>query len=122
MGSLYVTKYFKEDSKAAALEMVSEIRHQFERLLDEVDWMDEQTKAQARVKARGMVEHIGYPSELMVRAIVRGWRMLLMRLVRTIMMMRMTLIMTPPRTCPSWRSSTGASSSALTPTWEMLST
>jgi len=65
VGSLYVTKYFNEDSKAEALMMVSEIRRQFERLLDEVDWMDEDTKRQARVKARGMVEHIGYPSELL---------------------------------------------------------
>jgi len=65
VGSLYVTKYFNEDSKAEALMMVSEIRRQFERLLDEVDWMDEDTKRQARVKAQGMVEHIGYPSELL---------------------------------------------------------
>jgi len=65
VGSLYVTKYFNEDSKTEALMMVSEIRRQFERLLDEVDWMDEDTKRQARVKAQGMVEHIGYPSELL---------------------------------------------------------
>lgn len=65
VGSLYVTKYFNEDSKTEALMMVSEIRRQFERLLDEVDWMDEETKRQARVKAQGMVEHIGYPSELL---------------------------------------------------------
>jgi predicted metalloendopeptidase len=65
VGSLYVTKYFNEDSKTEALLMVSEIRRQFERLLDEVDWMDEDTKRQARVKAQGMVEHIGYPSELL---------------------------------------------------------
>jgi len=68
VGSLYVTKYFNEDSKATALEMVSEIRKQFEILLDEVDWMDEQTKKKARVKARGMVEHIGYPPELLEMA------------------------------------------------------
>jgi predicted metalloendopeptidase len=65
VGSLYVTKYFNEDSKTEALMMVSEIRRQFERLLDEVEWMDEDTKRQARVKAQGMVEHIGYPSELL---------------------------------------------------------
>jgi len=65
VGSLYVTKYFNEDSKTEALMMVSEIRRQFERLLDEVDWMDEDTKRQARVKAQGMVEHIGYPPELL---------------------------------------------------------
>ena len=30
-----------------------------------VDWMDELTKAKAREKAASIVEHIGYPSELM---------------------------------------------------------
>ena len=40
-------------------------RRQFQILLNEVEWMDEATKQRARVKASGMVEHIGYPSELL---------------------------------------------------------
>ena len=65
VGSLYVSKYFDEKSKSTALEMVSEIRTQFELILDEVDWMDDSTKERAKVKAQGMVEHIGYPPELL---------------------------------------------------------
>lgn len=65
VGSLYVSKYFNEDSKATALEMVTEIRKQFEIILDQVDWMDDETKKQAQVKAKAMVEHIGYPAELL---------------------------------------------------------
>eukprot|EP00092_Neocalanus_flemingeri_P037441 GFUD01040769.1.p1 GENE.GFUD01040769.1~~GFUD01040769.1.p1 ORF type:complete len:795 (-),score=190.06 GFUD01040769.1:142-2526(-) len=65
VGSLYVSKYFDEKSKTTALEMVTEIRSQFESILDQVDWMDDSTKAKAKVKAQGMVEHIGYPPELL---------------------------------------------------------
>lgn len=62
VGSLYVTKFFDKASKASAQAMVSEIRQQFEIILDKVDWMDDATKKQAKIKAKGMVEHIGYPS------------------------------------------------------------
>jgi len=65
VGSLYVSKYFDEKSKSTAQEMVAEIRNQFEIMLDNNDWMDDGTKERAKVKARGMVEHIGYPSELL---------------------------------------------------------
>ena len=34
MGSLYVSKYFKEDSKSAALEMVADIRAKFSDILN----------------------------------------------------------------------------------------
>ena len=36
VGSLYVTKFFDEDSKATALEMVKGIRKQFQAIIDEV--------------------------------------------------------------------------------------
>ena len=65
VGSLYVSKYFDAKSKSTAQEMVTEIRKQFEIMLDHVDWMDDGTREKAKVKARGMVEHIGYPSELL---------------------------------------------------------
>jgi len=64
VGSLYVSKYFKEKSKVTAEEMVTEIRKEFMKMLGEVEWMDESTKERAKVKANAMVEHIGYPSEL----------------------------------------------------------
>ena len=36
VGSMYVQKYFQQDSKQAALEMVADIRAEFYNLLEEV--------------------------------------------------------------------------------------
>ena len=65
VGSLYVQKYFDEDSKKTAMDMVHRIKNQFEIILDEVKWMDNVTKEKAKKKAKGMVAHIGYPPELL---------------------------------------------------------
>ena len=48
MGSLYVSRFFKEESKREAVDMVDAIRSQFNTLLDEIDWMDPATKRKAR--------------------------------------------------------------------------
>lgn len=64
-GALYVRKYFKQDSKDAALKMVNSIKAEFERILHKVSWMDETTRAAALSKVKSMVTHIGYPDELM---------------------------------------------------------
>ena len=65
VGSLYVSKHFDEDSKSTALDMVKDIKKQFDIILKEIDWMDDGTKIKAKEKAAAMVEHIGYPSELL---------------------------------------------------------
>ncbi|XP_061402137.1 neprilysin-2-like [Musca vetustissima] len=65
VGSLYVRKYFKEDSKSNALEMVNNIRDVFDNILDEVSWMDDKTKAEAKRKLKHMTTHIGYPDEML---------------------------------------------------------
>lgn len=65
MGALYVRKYFRQDSKAAALEMVNGIRREFENILKEVNWMDDKTKESALEKLHSMSTHIGYPDEIM---------------------------------------------------------
>ena len=65
VGSLYVKKYFGETSRTAAIDMVSKIRNQFYKSLEELDWMDDVTKEYAMIKARIMYAHIGYPSELL---------------------------------------------------------
>jgi predicted metalloendopeptidase len=44
VGSLYVRKFFKEDAKTTAMEMVDDIRKEFINILMNVDWMDEKTK------------------------------------------------------------------------------
>lgn len=63
-GSLYVRKYFKQNSKVAALEMVNSIKEEFESILKTVPWMDDKTRAAALCKVKTMVTHIGYPDEL----------------------------------------------------------
>ncbi|XP_018313637.1 LOW QUALITY PROTEIN: membrane metallo-endopeptidase-like 1 [Mycetomoellerius zeteki] len=63
--SMYVRKYFKEDAKKTALEMVDDIRQEFTKILKRVDWMDEKTRKNALEKAADMTSHIAYPNELL---------------------------------------------------------
>ncbi|KAL7729560.1 hypothetical protein ACLKA6_007848 [Drosophila palustris] len=65
VGSLYVRKHFHQDSKAEALEMVNNIRSVFNDILDEVNWMDDKTKKEAKEKLHSMATHIGYPDEML---------------------------------------------------------
>lgn len=64
VGALYVKKHFKESSKATALEIVNRIRDEFEKILNEVDWMDEETRKAALGKLKKMATYIGYPDEI----------------------------------------------------------
>ncbi|XP_018319545.1 neprilysin-2 isoform X2 [Agrilus planipennis] len=64
-GALYVRKYFHEDAKKHALEMVNDIRGEFQEILSNVDWMDEETRKNALDKAKSMTTHIAYPDELL---------------------------------------------------------
>lgn len=65
LSSLYVRNYFKSESKRAAEEMVHYIRNEFIKILNEVDWMDEETKKEAHAKAQAISSYIGYPDELL---------------------------------------------------------
>ncbi|KAK9888869.1 hypothetical protein WA026_001089 [Henosepilachna vigintioctopunctata] len=64
-GALYVRKYFNENARQNALEMVRDIRAEFESILRNVDWMDDETKKNAINKAKSMATHIAYPDELL---------------------------------------------------------
>lgn len=64
VGALYIRKHFKEDSRQAAMDMVDNIKVQFEKILSKVDWMDEVTRKSALEKVGTMETHIGYPVEL----------------------------------------------------------
>lgn len=64
VGALYVRKYFKNDAKQAALDLVTNLRHEFTNILHEVKWMDGTTKTAALEKAKAITNHIGYPDEL----------------------------------------------------------
>ena len=65
VSALYVRKFFDQKSKAVALDMVNQIREEFEEILAKISWMDAHTRAAAIVKAKAIVTHIGYPDELM---------------------------------------------------------
>lgn len=44
IGSLYVRRYFDENAKKNALEMVNGIREEMYKILGSIDWMDEETR------------------------------------------------------------------------------
>lgn len=64
VGALYVREYFDEESKKAAVDLVNTIREEYVKILSEVSWMDEVTRAAAIEKAESMTSHIAYPDEL----------------------------------------------------------
>lgn len=65
VGSLYVRKYFSEESKKDAVEMVDNIRNEFIKILHNVRWMDDGTRVKAIKKAESLTTHMGYPVELL---------------------------------------------------------
>ncbi|CAH1775260.1 unnamed protein product [Owenia fusiformis] len=65
VGKLFVNKAFDESAKEIALEMIGNIREAFNELLEEVDWMDTETREVAREKANAISEKIGYPNYIM---------------------------------------------------------
>merc|ERR1711953_226386 len=68
VGKLYLLKHFQHEAKEDMLEMVSDIKQEFKRILDEVSWMDANTKARAHAKLESIKEYIGYPAEIMNNA------------------------------------------------------
>ncbi|CAN7986986.1 unnamed protein product, partial [Ixodes hexagonus] len=68
VGALFVRRHFNDQSKKKARgkhrnaeEMISDIKAAFLEILNDVDWMDSQTRHVARQKAELMTEKIGYP-------------------------------------------------------------
>lgn len=70
LSSMYVKHHFKSDSKEVAIEMVDYIKQEFLNILENVDWMDANTKQAAREKALAISSYIGYPDELMNDALI----------------------------------------------------
>ncbi|KFQ43390.1 PREDICTED: neprilysin [Nestor notabilis] len=64
VGRLYVEEAFAGDSKHMVEEMIADIRDVFIKTLDELTWMDAETKTKAEQKARAIRERIGYPDEI----------------------------------------------------------
>ncbi|XP_052821500.1 neprilysin-1-like [Mya arenaria] len=60
-GAMFVHEKFRKKSKDVALEMIENLREAFIELLNENNWMDDQTREVAREKAKAIKERIGYP-------------------------------------------------------------
>lgn len=65
LSNYYVRHYFKEGSKEAAVVLVKYIRAEFLQILEQIDWMKDETKEQAKEKAKAIAPYIGYPPELL---------------------------------------------------------
>ena len=62
---MYVREYFEESARQAVNEMVKDLRSVFDEIIDELEWMDELTRARAKDKSAAMMTHIAYPDELL---------------------------------------------------------
>ena len=63
--SMYARFIFNVDSKKQVLDMTHYLRLSFAKILDDVKWMDNETKNEARKKLTHLKEHMAYPDELL---------------------------------------------------------
>ena len=61
LGQLYVKRYFNEDAKKRALELVNNFQKVLEERIDNLDWMSDSTKVKAKDKLYAINKKIGYP-------------------------------------------------------------
>ncbi|MEB2774207.1 M13 family metallopeptidase [Algoriphagus sp. D3-2-R+10] len=63
LGQLYVKRYFNEDAKKRVLDLVNNLQKAFENRINNLDWMSDSTKTQAKEKLYAITKKIGYPDE-----------------------------------------------------------
>ena len=63
LGQLYVKKYFTEDAKKRALELVNNLQKAFAARIEKLDWMSDSTKQKAKEKLFAITKKIGYPDK-----------------------------------------------------------
>lgn len=63
IGKIYVNEYFPESSKAQMSELVENLRTALGQRIDNLDWMSEETKVNAKEKLMAFNPKIGYPDE-----------------------------------------------------------
>ena len=65
VGKMYVLEHFNQDAKKSMEEMVRDIKDEFALILDNISWMDPETKQRAHKKLRTIKDYIGYPEEIL---------------------------------------------------------
>lgn len=63
VGKLYAERHFSETSKKQVLDMVEQIRATYKKRIQNLQWMGDQTKAEAQKKLANMKVLIGYPDK-----------------------------------------------------------
>jgi len=65
VGGMYAREHFDLNAKDIADQMVENVREEFKKMLDELDWMDSKTKSRAQKKADQITPHIAYAKEIL---------------------------------------------------------
>ena len=63
VGKVYVKRHFPPEAKERMLELVGNLVNAYEKSIKELDWMSDETKAQALDKLSKFTPKIGYPDE-----------------------------------------------------------
>ncbi len=63
LGQLYVKKYFSEDAKKRALELVNNLQEALARRIEKLEWMSDSTRQKAKEKLFAISKKIGYPDK-----------------------------------------------------------
>ena len=61
LGKLYVKRHFNQEAKKRVLDLVNNLQKAFENRIDQLDWMSDITKVQAKEKLYTITKKIGYP-------------------------------------------------------------
>lgn len=61
VGLVYVNKYFNEKSKKAVVDIGNDIQHEFTNILQNTEWMDDDTKSEALKKIKVLRTFIATP-------------------------------------------------------------
>ncbi|BFZ23132.1 hypothetical protein BsWGS_26171 [Bradybaena similaris] len=64
VGRMFIKDNFDTDARTIAVEMIRGLQDAFNKLLDDLDWMDDDTKKVAREKNEHISAKIGYPEEI----------------------------------------------------------
>lgn len=66
VATMYVKRHFTKEAKEAMLDMIRYLKLAFGKIVDDLDWMDDETKKRAKKKLNKMDQFIGYPDEILV--------------------------------------------------------
>jgi putative endopeptidase len=61
LGQIYVARHFDEAAKKRVLDLVNNLQKAFQTRIDELDWMSDITKVEAKAKLYTITKKIGYP-------------------------------------------------------------